>query len=370
MTKTTGTGNGETFKVGLAIGQGTGPELAKVFQFVLERLASQCAVNVEIIRCPQVYHTYFSMNPEGTTPRTIQSQTERDVQNYEAFCAALLRKGTHILFRTAINAQSLYLIRENVQAVKIESFGKGSDSLLLVRDQAQGFYTGTNEYGSNFESVSRTAKFSKVLIGRIIMFSLARAKQLWSDESVTTVDLVYKFHLFDGVMTQWADDWTKQFGVKIQFVQPDTANRNLLKFGIQGKQLIIAGNEWADIMHVMLLQMLGREAQEDQCTENVYLKPGMNGLTEYQTVHGSADDIGGKGIVNPTATIRAAARILSHHQSCDKVLEATERALKLLVHGTGDLRDRFERGGTAKKTHMFLEQFHLKDQKLDLKSHL
>ena len=142
--------------------------------------------------------------------------------------------------------------------------------------------------------------------------------------------MVYKFHLFDGVFGFWAEEWSKKYGVRINLVQPDTANRNILAFGIRGRQLMIAGNEWADIMHVILLNMFGQGAQEARCTENVYLHPELHGLSEYQIVHDSADDLAGKGIVNPSATVRAAAAILERHAGCKGTEEAMDRALLIL----------------------------------------
>ena len=160
-------------------------------------------------------------------------------------------------------------------------------------------------------------------MARLLDYSLERARKLWG--GVDKILLVYKFHLFDGVLSAWADEWSVQRGgIPVQFVQPDTANRNLLAHGIQGKQLVLAGNEWADIMHVILLDMFGKITQEERCTENVYLHPSVGGLVEYQTVHGSADDIAGKGLVNPSATIRAAAAILQNFAECGSAGSASD----------------------------------------------
>ena len=189
---------------------------------------------------------------------------------------------------------------------------------------------GSNKHNVAKESVSRTCEFSRALTERIITYSINRAGELWGTNTIDSVNLVYKFHLFDGVFTIWAEEWSKKFGLKINFVQPDTANRNLLAFGIRGHHLMIAGNEWADIMHVILLNMFGQGAQEARCTENVYLHPELHGLSEYQTVHGSADDLAGKGVVNPSATLRAAAAILERHAGCKGLEEAMDRTLMIL----------------------------------------
>ena len=72
-------------------------------------------------------------------------------------------------------------------------------------------------------------------------------------------------------------------------------NKNLLAFGVQEHQLIIAGNESADIMEVLLMDMFEHGVQETTYSENVYLPPEM---------------------VNPSATLKAAAAILEHHGLC------------------------------------------------------
>jgi len=316
------------YQIGLTIGRGTGAELSDVFENVIQQLSIKYGVHIEIFRSPRVYHSYNSLIADYDDPSTINKETELDVKHYEAFCLESVSKGYAAIFRTAINAQSLYLVRQHQEALKVEVFNQGDNSLFLVRDEAQGFYTGTNVHDLAKGILTRSCEFSKEMTGRIISYSIGRARELWG--SVDKVTMVYKFHLFDGVFSIWAKEWSKEFGVKVEFVQPDTANRNLLAFGVQGKELMIAGNEWADVMHVILLNMLGQGAQEGRCTENVYLHPSVAGLSEYQTVHGSADDIEGKGIVNPAATIRAAAAILERNCGCKGAENDVDHALQVL----------------------------------------
>lgn len=334
-------------RVAYTVGRGTGMELADIFERVMTQLATNYSVPIELHCSARVYHSYFSLLADCSDQIAIEEETLQDVLHYEDFCKTQAALGTRVTFKTAINAQSLYLIRQHFQAIKLECFNQGNNSLLLIRDQSQGFYTGelyhhylgvaaadlnsgSNEHNVSGDSVSRTCQFSKALTERIIAYSIDRARELWGDATPESVNMVYKFHLFDGVFSLWAEDWSKKYGIKINLVQPDTANRNILAFGIQGRQLMIAGNEWADIMHVILLNMFGQGAQEARCTENVYLHPELHGLSEYQTVHGSADDIAGKGTVNPSATVRAAAAILERHAGCKGVEEAMDRALLIL----------------------------------------
>ena len=317
--------------VGLAVGHGTGRELADVFEKVIVQLASQFSVDVELRRSPRVYHSYLSLLSAGESQDDVCKETMHDAAHYEEFCREEAARGTRVLFRTAITAQALYLVRQRLECIKIENFNQGSASVLLIRDQTQGFYTGSNTYDASNGSVSRTCHFNKGLTGRIIKFALERAGQIWSNDAVTSIIMVYKHHLFDGIFDTWAAEWTAAYGIKVNFVQPDTMNRNLLAFGIKGRQLIIAGNEYADIMQVYLLKMFGQGVQETTYAENIYLHPQLFNLSEYQTVHGSADDLMGKGLVNPTATIKAAVAILERYGACQGVELAMENQLQDLM---------------------------------------
>ena len=336
-------------RVAYTVGKGTGMELADIFHRLMTQLSTIYSVPIELHRSSRIYHSYFSLLNDCSNQVAIEEETLLDVLHYEDFCRTQAALGTRVTFKTAINAQSLYLIRQHFQAIKVECFNQGENSLLLIRDQSQGFITGelhhhhhsysvaaanlnlgSNEHNVAGDSVPRTCQFSKTITERIIAYSIDRARELWGDAAPDSINMVYKFHLLDGVFSLWSKEWSKMYGVKINLVQPDTANRNTLAFGIQGRQLMIAGNEWADIMHVILLNMFGQGAQEARCTENAYLHPELHGLSEYQTVHGSADDIAGKGIVNPSATVRAAAAILERHAGCKGVKEGMDQALLVL----------------------------------------
>jgi tartrate dehydrogenase/decarboxylase/D-malate dehydrogenase len=109
--------------------------------------------------------------------------------------------------------------------------------------------------------------------------------------------------------------------------QPDTANRNLLRGALTGRVVIVGANEWADVMHADLLARHGLGSQEERCSRTVYLHHDLEGVEELQTVHGSADDIAGQGIVNPVATLRAAAVLVERVAQGAGVIARMEEAL-------------------------------------------
>jgi nicotinamidase-related amidase/isocitrate/isopropylmalate dehydrogenase len=301
--------------IGLAVGEGTGVELANVFERVVSRFAQLYSVTLTIERSPRLYHSYHSLISERSVGRVSQL-THEDAAHYENYCRTLAAQQVSAVFRTAMNAQSLYLVRQALQSVKIERLCGESTDLLLVRDQAQGFYTGDNAYGPAEGIISRTCNFSKQLTAAIVAFAIDQARQQWGPDGIDRIIMAYKFHLLDGLFSAWVEEWSQEYGVNIEICQPDTVNRNLLHDGLKGHVLIIGANEWADIMHSVLLELLHLGPQENRFSRNVYLDPALQGLVEYQTVHGSADNIAGKGLVNPFATMRAAACIMERHAAC------------------------------------------------------
>jgi isocitrate/isopropylmalate dehydrogenase len=313
--------------VGLAVGRGTGPEVADVFERVLGALTARLPDGVAVERSPRLYHSYVSLRGEGDTSR-IRALTAEDADHYERYCRTRAGQGTEAIFRTAVNAQSLYLVRQRLRAVKVDRLDEAGRSLLLVRDQAQGFYTGDNRHGPG--EVTRTMTFSREITEEVLGYALRRARHEWPDGGPGRVVMAYKFHLLDGALDAWVSALADRLGVRVDLYQPDTVNRHLITHGLPDRTLIVAGNEWADIMHVVLLDRFGSDRQENRCTENVCLAPGVAGLVEYQTVHGSADDLAGQDLVNPVATIRAAALVAERHAGCPGAVHAAERALRTL----------------------------------------
>lgn len=145
------------------------------------------------------------------------------------------------------------------------------------------------------------------------------------------------------MLDSWVTDIAARHDIPVGLFQPDTVNRNLITHWFGDRTVVVAGNEWADIMHVVLLDRFGSDRQENRCTENVHLHPDVLGLTGYQTVHGSADDLEGLERVNPLATVRAAAAVAQRYGGCEGAVGEAERALALLAErgvGTPDVGGR------------------------------
>ncbi len=315
--------------LGLAVGEGTGPELASVFEEAVAAFARAADLAVTVSRAPGLYRTFGGVLAAGLDAAAVERSSDEDVERYQTWVKTVHARGARAIFRTAFNAQPLYVVRERLACVKVETLPNGDGEILLVRDQTQGFYGGQNDRDGSADRITRTTTFSRAHTYRVLDFAVAEAtRRFGGRDRIGPVVMAYKFHLLDLRFANWVADYARERGVDVRVYQPDTMNRNLLRGAWRGNAVVVGGNEWGDIMHADLLARAGCANQDERCSENVYLAPELAGLVEYQTVHGSADDIAGKDLVNPTATLRAVAHIFEHQLGVPGLVAALESSLR------------------------------------------
>jgi isocitrate dehydrogenase (NAD+) len=110
-----------------------------------------------------------------------------------------------------------------------------------------------------------------------------------------------------------------------------------------------------ETMDVLLLPNLYGDIVSDLCaglTGGLGLAPGANLGWEYavfEPVHGSAPDIAGRGLANPTAIVLSAAMLLRHLNEADAALAVEQAVHRVLADGERVTRDL---GGTASTQEM------------------
>lgn len=319
---------GRALKLGIAVGEGTGPEVQAAFEASLAAFANACDVEVQPILCEHRFDTFGGNAAVALTAAEAAASSERDAARYAEFLRQVAAAGAPAVFRTAINAQPLYAVRELFGGIKVEAIPNDGGELLLVRDEAQGFYAGANDSPDDGERLVRTCVFSREVTERVLDAAWAEGLRYFGGaEQIDLVALAYKFHLLDRRLAIWVDDWSRSRGVELSLWQPDTVNRQLRRDTFRGNVLLVGSNEWGDIMHAELVHRAGLGSQDEHCSKNIYTAPELGGLVEHQTVHGSADDIAGRSLVNPTAALRAAATILEEHAGVEGIQANLETGL-------------------------------------------
>lgn len=213
---------------------------------------------------------------------------------------------------------------------------------VVVRENSEGEYAGLGEWhnkGQNDEYVYQTGVFTRKGIERIIRYAFELARKE-NRKHVTSVSkgnaLNYSMVLWDEIFHQIAAEYPD---IESDQLMVDAASMNFVlhpeRFGV-----VVTSNLFGDILTDLGAAISGGMGM---CAGD-NLNPEGKFPSMFESIHGSAPDIAGKGIANPIAQIWAAADMLKQSGYIawhDKIVAAFER---LLLDGkvlTPDL------GGTA-----------------------
>jgi isocitrate/isopropylmalate dehydrogenase len=197
------------------------------------------------------------------------------------------------------------LLRENSEGLYPGREGNLADVVRLMPDLADRTGRTISHYGLD-------GRFAVKVVTpggaeRIARFAceLARARQAKGKPGkVTCVTKSNVLPKTDGLFQQTAERVVRAAGLPFEHFHVDDAARRLVRFP-QSMDVVLCMNLYGDI-----LSDLGAET-----AGGLGLAPSAcfgNGWAYFESVHGSAPDIAGLGIANPTATILSAAMMLEH----------------------------------------------------------
>lgn len=334
--------NSERPVIGIIEGGGTGPELVEVFKKVITTIYKrETGKDVKFLSFKELFgynpKTFWELKKDYyTKPYSfIRKICERDVKNILKFDDILLSQKGLGLFRTAINAETLYYLRKKAKTIKVVPLKiKKEDKeidVLFIRDQIQGYYT-TEKIKTKKRRLEITSIFSEDLFEIILNFVKQKAKELSFENSI--ILFLYKFHLMGIELQKMIDSAMKKSKLKNKYLvmQPDSGIHFLLQ-DIWTKNLdkviVICGNEIGDTLLETLIHYYGLGTKETFFTSNFVLEK--KGLEALQTMHGSADDIAGKGIVNPIATLKLSAYALEKWLKIPGAIEKMEKIISKAI---------------------------------------
>jgi 3-isopropylmalate dehydrogenase len=205
--------------------------------------------------------------------------------------------------------------------------------LLIVRELVGGLYfgaSGRRPDGSAFD----TCEYSPTEIERIARrgFELARTRRSFVT-SVDKANVLETSRLWREVVSGLAGDYPD---VRLEHMLVDNAGMQLVLDPAQF-DVILTENTFGDILSDVAAGSCGGLGVAASASLGE-LGPGI-----FEPVHGSAPDIAGQGIANPTGALRSVALLLRHaageHELADQLERAVDEALN-----TAPTRDV---GGTA-----------------------
>lgn len=210
--------------------------------------------------------------------------------------------------------------------------------LVLIRENTQGFYVGVEHYIPIDDDPKAVAEASGIITRsgcrNIAKFTFDYAIKN-NRKKVTIVHKANILKKLTGLFLETAQEVGKEYEGKIEIESRIVDNTAMqLVTNPQQFDMILTTNMFGDILSDEIAGLIG----------GLGLAPGGNigkDAAIFEAVHGTAPDIAGKGIANPTALLLAAAMMLDHIDEKplgDKLRNAIKEALKEPETRTGDLQ--------------------------------
>lgn len=318
-----------TYRIVLIPGDGIGPEVAEATQRVIEatglsiewekHLAGQAAVDA--LGSPLPADTLEAVKRAAATlkgPTATPSGTGFRSVNVE------LRQKLH-LFANYRPARSLPGVPSRYENVDV----------ITVRENTEGLYSGLEH-----EVVPGVVESLRVVTEqaseRIAQFAFETARRQ-GRKRVTCVHKANILKLSDGLFLRTCRRVAEAFpDIEFNDTIIDAAAMKLV-INPHAFDVMVMENLFGDIVSDLTAGLVG----------GLGLAPSANvgeGVAVFEAVHGSAPDIAGKGIANPTALILSAVlmlRYLSEREAADRIENAVRTVFARGEMRTGDL------GGSA-----------------------
>jgi len=112
--------------------------LSRVFRLAVEAFAQLQGEPVAIVECPHALRSFTELR--SLTPAECTRIVVRDLEELARFYRCFYSAGGRLIFRTAVNAETLYALRRQLEAIKISHAALHGRRVAFVRDQHQGFY--------------------------------------------------------------------------------------------------------------------------------------------------------------------------------------------------------------------------------------
>ena len=217
--------------------------------------------------------------------------------------------------------------------------------LVVIRENSEGEYVdngGRFRRDTSQDVAIQTAVHTRHGVERILRFGFEYARSRRNHLTMITKSNAqrYSFVLWDEVLDQIKDDYSD---VETTRQHCDAAVMNFVRCP-ENFDVVVASNLFGDLLTDLGGILGGGLGLAPSCN----LDPSGEAPSMFEPVHGSAPDIAGQGIANPTAAVLSAAMMLDHLKlsaAADAIRKAVAQTLAS-GDGTPDL------GGTLTTTQM------------------
>ncbi len=339
----------KTYNISVIPGDGIGVEVIAEGVRVLERVAATHDIDLHLEHHPWGSEHYFEhgcMMPEGA----LDLLKDQDAIYLGAVGDPRLQDNVTLnglilpirrTFQQFANVRPAFLF----EGVESPLAGKqpGAIDCVLVRENTEGEYSqvgGRVHQLSEAEVAIQTSVFSFRGTERIVRYAFDLAVQRDKKQKVTSITksnaMGYGMTLWDEVFEKVAEEYP---AVETESLLVDAACMDLIRRP-EDFEVIVASNLFGDILSEITAAITGSLG----LAASANLDPTRKHPSMFESVHGSAPDIAGKGVANPLATILAGhmmLEFLEEKETSASIYQAVVRYLKECPNKTADL------GGTA-----------------------
>ncbi|XXG99002.1 hypothetical protein Hte_005335 [Hypoxylon texense] len=336
VAKFTGTkGSDGRYLVSIIEGDGIGPEISKAVKDIFE--AAQ---------------TPISWEPVDVTPRLVDGKTTIPPETIESIqknkvalkgpLATPVGKGHVSLNLTLRRTFNLFANLRPCRSVAGFKTPYDNVDTVLIRENTEGEYSGIEHVV--VDGVVQSIKLiTREASERVLRFAFQHAEEI-GRKKVRVVHKATIMKMSDGLFLKTARDVAKDFpGIEFDAELLDNTCLKMVTDPLPyNDKVLVMPNLYGDILSDMCAGLIG----------GLGLTPSGNIGDEcsiFEAVHGSAPDIAGKGLANPTALLLSSMMMLRHMGLTDYADRIEKATFDTLAEGkalTGDL------GGKA-KTHEY-----------------
>lgn len=306
------------YNITLIPGDGIGPEVAEAAKEVVN--ATGIEINWDEVNAGEaVYEATGTLVPDS-----VFESIEKNKIALKGPITTPIGKG----FRS-INVQlrKKYDLYSNVRPAKNYPGLKvpfNNVNLTIFRENTEGLYIGKEEMISEDEAHSIKVITRKGSL-RIVRAAFEYAKKQGKNE-VTVAHKANILKLSDGMFLDCAREVAKEYeGIKLREVIIDNMCMQMVSNPSQF-DIIVTMNLYGDIISDLAAGLVG----------GLGIIPGANigdDMAIFEAVHGSAPDIAGKGLANPTALILSAVMMLDYLGETNKSKIIQESVEEVLAEG-------------------------------------
>ncbi|MCW1969023.1 MAG: isocitrate/isopropylmalate dehydrogenase family protein [Anaerolineae bacterium] len=219
--------------------------------------------------------------------------------------------------------------------------------MMIVRENSEGEYAGPGgmvHAGFDNELAIQEMVFTRTGVSRCAhyAFNLARTRRKRVTNITKSNALLHGLVFWDKVIEEVAAHYPD---VEYEKLYIDAATMKFLQKPAHF-DVVLGTNLYGDILSDLGGAMVGSIGLAPSCN----LNPERDFPSMFEPVHGSAPDIAGKGIANPTATILAGAMMLDHlgeREAGQLIRKAVDAVMREGQVRTGDLGGRASTGEMA-----------------------